>query len=65
MHDVRPIVMSVTTMARYVVRRMCLRPVLYLKRMYYVAQYHRVNKPLKIREHNSVIVMAEKLLITL
>ena len=31
----------------------------------YVTYYYRVNKPLKIRERNSVIVMAEKLLITL
>ena len=31
----------------------------------YVAHYHRVNKPLKIHERNSVIVRAEKLLITL
>ena len=31
----------------------------------YVMHYYRVNKPLKIREHYSVFVMAEKLLITL
>ena len=31
----------------------------------YVTHYYRVNKSLKIRERNSVILTAEKLLITL
>ena len=31
----------------------------------YVAHYYRANKPPNMRERNSVIVMAEKLLITL
>ena len=31
----------------------------------YVTHYYLVNKPLNIRVRNSVIVMAEKLLITL
>ena len=50
MHDVRPIVMSVTTMCTAHSVIVCV-PFLFEA---YVAHYHH--------EHNSVIVMAEKLL---
>ena len=56
MHDVCPIVMSVTTKSRYSTQRDCLRPILILFEAY-VVHYHRVNKPLKIHERNSVIVL--------
>ena len=55
-------VMRVTTKARYDARREYPRPFLFEA---CVAHYYCVNKPLKMRERNSVIVMAEKLLITL
>ena len=62
MHDVRPIRAALTTKSRYSARCECLRPFLFAA---YVAHNFRVNKPLKIRERDSVIVLAEKLLITL
>ena len=55
MHDVR------NSNARNDARRVRLRPIFISIDMH----YYRVNKPLKVCEHNSVIVTAEILLITL
>ena len=63
MHDVRPSgpMRDVRNLKGALQRTADMSAILsYLKRMYY-----RVNKPLKIPERNPVIVMAEKLLITL
>ena len=64
MHDVRLKRVALTTKSRYSARCKCgaCAPFLFAA---YVAQYFRINKPLKIPERDSAIVMAEKLLITL
>ncbi len=61
MHDVRLIHVALITKSRYSTQCEYLCPILFAA---YVVHYFRVNKPLKIRERDSVILMSEKLLIT-